>query len=495
MTDVMILAAGLGTRMKSKRAKVLHQLAGLPLVAHVLRAALELAPEAVFTVVGHQAADVEAAVRNESARAEQAGKSGLAGSHEAVRNEAARGEQAGMPALPGALPEALLGLPELTFVLQSDQRGTGHAVIAAREQLAKRQGDLVVLAGDAPLIKGETLKKLVDTHQNQKNDVTMLTVLMDDPTGYGRIIRDEEGRLVGVVEQKDGLREELAVKEVCVSIYCFNIAALIAALDHLTTDNAQGEYYLTDVPKIMQSQAKKVGLLLHSSADEVMGVNTRIELADLERKLRERKLRELMLSGVTIVDPATTYINQDVEVGQDTIIHPQVIIEGASTIGSACTIQSWTRMKNVQIGDNVTIRNSSVIEDSIIRDGATVGPFSRLRAGAEIGESAAIGNFVEVKKSKIGRGTKASHLTYLGDATLGERVNIGAGTVTCNFDGVNKNETVIEDDVKIGSDTMLVAPVRVGHGSMTGAGSVVTEDVPPDSLALGVPAKVKKKLR
>ncbi|HXU38346.1 MAG TPA: bifunctional UDP-N-acetylglucosamine diphosphorylase/glucosamine-1-phosphate N-acetyltransferase GlmU [Blastocatellia bacterium] len=490
MTDVMILAAGLGTRMKSKRAKVLHELAGLPLVAHVLRAAFELAPEAVFTVVGHQAADVEAAVRNEAARGEQAGKSRLAREQDAG-NEAARGEQAGMPALPGVLPGAL---PELLFVLQADQRGTGHAVIAAREQLAKRQGDLVVLAGDAPLIKGETLKKLVDTHQAEKNDVTMLTVLMDDPTGYGRIIRDEEGRLVGVVEQKDGSAEELAVKEVCVSIYCFNIAALIAALDHLTTDNAQGEYYLTDVPKIMQAHGKKVGLLLHSNADEVMGVNTRIELADLERKLRERKLRELMLSGVTIVDPATTYINQDVEVGQDTVIHPQVIIEGASTIGSACIIQSWTRMKNVQIGDNVTIRNSSVIEDSVIKDGATVGPFSRLRAGAEIGEKAAIGNFVEVKKSKIGRGTKASHLTYLGDATLGERVNIGAGTVTCNYDGVNKNETIIEDDVKIGSDTMLVAPVRVGHGSVTGAGSVVTEDVPPDSLAVGVPAKVKKKL-
>lgn len=494
MTDVMILAAGLGTRMKSKRAKVLHQLAGLPLVAHVLRAAFELAPEAVFTVVGHQAADVEAAVCNEAA---SRGMRALSGEHDAGGDQAARWEQAGMSALAGAnrAEDGSTARPDLLFVLQADQRGTGHAVIAAREQLAKRQGELVVLAGDAPLIKGATLIKLVDTHQAEKNDVTMLTVLMDDPTGYGRIIRDAEGRLVRVVEQKDGSEKELAVKEVCVSIYCFNIAALIAALDHLTTDNAQGEYYLTDVPKIMQSHGKKVGLLQHSDAGEVLGVNTRIELADLERKLRERKLRELMLSGVTIIDPATTYINQDVEVGQDTVIHPQVIIEGASRIGSACTIQSWTRMKNVQIGDNVTIRNSSVIEDSIIRDGATVGPFSRLRAGAEIGESAAIGNFVEVKKSKIGRGTKASHLTYLGDATLGERVNIGAGTVTCNYDGVNKNETIIEDDVKIGSDTMLVAPVRVGHGSMTGAGSVVTEDVPPDSLALGVPAKVKKKLR
>jgi bifunctional UDP-N-acetylglucosamine pyrophosphorylase/glucosamine-1-phosphate N-acetyltransferase len=462
MTDVMILAAGLGTRMKSRRAKVLHELAGLPLVAHVLRAAFELAPEAVFTVVGHQAADVETAVRNEASRL--------------IEGDAK-------------------ARPELQFVLQADQRGTGHAVIAAREQLVKRRGQLVVLPGDAPLIKGETLRHLVETHQTEKNDATMLTVRMDDPTGYGRIIRDEGGRFLRSVEQRDASKAELHVKEVGVSIYCFNIAALIAALDHLTTDNAQGEYYLTDVPKIMQAQGRKVGLLRHSDAGEVLGVNTRIELADLERKLRERKLRELMLSGVTIVDPATTYINRDVEVGQDTVIHPQVIVEGVSRIGSACTIQSWTRMKNVQIGDNVTIRNSCVIEDSVIRDGATVGPFARLRAGAEIGEKAGIGNFVEVKKSKIGKGTKASHLTYLGDATLGERVNIGAGTVTCNYDGVRKNETIIEDDVKIGSDTMLVAPVRVGRGSVTGAGSVVTEDVPPDSLVLGVPAKVKKKLR
>ena len=468
MTDVMILAAGLGTRMKSRRAKVLHELAGLPLVAHVVRAAFELAPEAVFTIVGHQAADVEAA----------------------VRNEAARGEQAGMPALPGSTAQ-----PELQFVLQADQRGTGHAVIAAREQLAKRQGELVVLAGDAPLIKGETLKKLVDAHQAEKNDVTMLTVSMTDPTGYGRVIRDSERRFLRVVEQRDGSADELAVQEVGVSIYCFEIGALINALDQLKTNNAQGEYYLTDVPKIMESQGKRVGLLLHSDAEEVMGINTRIELADLERKVRERKLRELMLAGVTVIDPATTYIHQQVEIGQDTVIHPQVIIEGASKIGSGCTIQSWTRMKNVEIGDNVSIRNSCVIEDSIIRDSATIGPFARLRAGAEIGEKAGIGNFVEVKKSRIGRGTKASHLTYLGDATLGERVNIGAGTVTCNYDGVRKNETIIEDDVKIGSDTMLVAPVRIGRGSKTAAGAVVTKDVPPDSLVAGVPAVVKKKLQ
>ncbi|HSB11347.1 MAG TPA: bifunctional UDP-N-acetylglucosamine diphosphorylase/glucosamine-1-phosphate N-acetyltransferase GlmU [Blastocatellia bacterium] len=462
MTDIMILAAGLGTRMKSRRAKVLHELAGLPLISHVLRAALELAPEAVFTVVGHQAEDVEKAVRDAAARL------------------AAHGSKA---------------RPELRFVLQAEQRGTGHAVMAARELLAGRGGHLVVLPGDAPLIEASTLIRLVSVHNAEKNDATMLTARMEDPTGYGRIIRGKNGCLLRCVEQKDASPEELTVKEVGVSIYCFDVGPLLEALDHLTTDNAQGEFYLTDVPAILQARGKRVGLLCHSNSEEVLGVNTRIELAELERRLRDRKLRQLMNSGVTMVDPATTYIQQDVEIGEDTVIHPQVIIEGETRIGAGCTIQSWTRLKNVEIGSGVTVRNSSVIEDSIIRDGATVGPFARLRAGADIGEKAGIGNFVEVKKSKIGRGTKASHLTYLGDATLGDRVNIGAGTVTCNYDGVRKNETVIEDDVKIGSDTMLVAPVRVGRGSVTGAGTVVTKDVPPDSLAVGVPAVVKKKLK
>jgi len=457
----MILAAGLGTRMKSRRAKVLHELGGRPLIAYVLRAAFDLAPEAIHTVVGHQASDVEKAVRDEAGRLIEAGTTAR---------------------------------PDLNFAIKAEQRGTGHAVMVAREYLAPGNS-IVILAGDAPLIKAETLRQLVSLHKSQKNDATLLTVMMEDPTGYGRIIRDGDGQFSRCVEQKDGSPEQLAVKEVGVSIYCFESAALLVALDNLTTDNAQGEYYLTDVPAVMRVQGKKVGLLCHTDSVEVQGVNTRIELADLERKVREVKLRELMLAGVTIVDPATTYIHEDVQIGQDTVLYPQVIIERTSRIGSGCIIQSWTRLKNVKVGDGVLIRNSSVIEDSSVGDGATIGPFARLRAGAEIGEKAGIGNFVEVKKSKIGRGTKASHLTYLGDATLGERVNIGAGTVTCNYDGVRKNETIIEDEVKIGSDTMLVAPVRVGRGSVTGAGTVVTRDIPPDSLAVGVPAKVKKKLK
>ncbi|HWO01580.1 MAG TPA: bifunctional UDP-N-acetylglucosamine diphosphorylase/glucosamine-1-phosphate N-acetyltransferase GlmU [Blastocatellia bacterium] len=462
MTDVLILAAGLGTRMKSRRAKVLHELAGRPLIAHIVKAAATLAPGAIITVVGHQAEAVEEAVRVESARTLENGDSER---------------------------------PELEFALQAEQRGTGHAVMAARDKLNGRRGPLIVIAGDVPMIEGKTLGQLADAHASEQNGVTMLTVRLEDPTGYGRIIRDPEGSFVRCVEQKDASPEELQEREVSVSIYCFDIPALLEALAELTTDNAQGEYYLTDVPRIMQAKGKRVGLVPHHDPEEVSGVNTRIELAELERKLRHRKLRELMLSGVTIIDPATTYIQADVEIGQDSVIHPQVIIEGASRIGTGCTIQSWTRLKDVEVQDEVTIRNSTIIEDSIIRKGATIGPFARLRMKTEIGEKAGIGNFVEVKKSKIGRGTKASHLTYLGDATLGERVNIGAGTVTCNYDGVRKNETIIEDDVKIGSDTMLVAPVRVGHGSLTGAGSVVTTDVPPDTLVAGVPAVVKKKLK
>jgi bifunctional UDP-N-acetylglucosamine pyrophosphorylase/glucosamine-1-phosphate N-acetyltransferase len=462
MTDVMILAAGLGTRMKSGRAKVLHELAGVPLISHVARAAFGLSPGSLFVVVGHQAEDVERAVR--------AGVDYLVG----------RGATAS---------------PDLKFALQAEQRGTGHAVMAAREALSASKGPLVILAGDGPMIKGETLRRLVETHLSERNDATMLTVEMQDPTGYGRIIRGGEGGFLRCVEQKDASPDELAVREVAVSIYCFEVPALLGALDRLTTDNAQGEYYLTDVPGLMMAEGRRVGLFCHADAEEVLGINTRVELADLERKLRERKLRELMLAGVTLVDPATTYIHQDVEIGPDTVICPQVIIEGASRIGSNCSIQSWTRLRNVEVGDGVTIRNSTVIEDSVVRGGATVGPFSRLRMNADIGEQAAIGNFVEVKKSSIGRGTKASHLSYLGDATLGEGVNIGAGTVTCNYDGERKHETIIEDHVKIGSDTMLVAPVRVGRGSVTGAGAVVTKDLPADSLAVGVPAVVKKKLK
>jgi bifunctional UDP-N-acetylglucosamine pyrophosphorylase / glucosamine-1-phosphate N-acetyltransferase len=462
MADVMILAAGLGTRMKSRRAKVLHELAGRPLVAHVVRAAFAVNPQTLVTIVGHQAEAVEKAVRDEAVQ---------------------------------LVTHGAEAKPELLFALQTEQRGTGHAVMAARELLKGKSNPLIITAGDVPMMQGEMLQRLVEKHHTEENDATVLTVRLDDPFGYGRIIRDAQGKYIRCVEQKDGTPEELAIKEVNVSIYCFNPQALLGALEHLNNDNAQNEFYLTDVPQILMNQGKRLGLFCYENPDEVRGINTRVELADLERDLREKKLRELMLAGVTLIDPATTYIHADVEIGQDTIIHPQVIIEGRSRIGAGCTIQSWTRLKDVQIGDEVTIKNSCVIEDCTLHNYVSVGPFARLRMNAEFEEKSVIGNFVEVKKSKIGKGTKAQHLSYLGDATLGERVNIGAGTITCNYDGVRKHETHIEDDVKIGSDTMLIAPVRVGRGSVTGAGSVITKEVPPDSLAIGVPAVVKKKLR
>jgi bifunctional UDP-N-acetylglucosamine pyrophosphorylase/glucosamine-1-phosphate N-acetyltransferase len=456
MADLMILAAGLGTRMKSNLAKVLHQLGGRPLISYAINAALGIAPEVIYVIVGHQAEEVERAAREQLERA----------------------------------------ATEIIFVRQAEQLGTGHAVMAARDLLRDRPNSpLIVMAGDSPLLRSQTLERLLEAHIAARNDATLLTAIAEDPTGYGRIVRAPDGKLLRIVEQRDASREELAIREINAGVYCFQVPALLEALDQLKPNNAQQEYYLTDVPQLMLARGKKVGTLSDADPEEVLGVNTRLDLAELERRLNQRKLRELMLAGVTIVDPNSTYIGQDVHIGQDTIIFPQVIIEGRSRIGNNCTIQSWTRLKDVEIGDHVLIKNSCVIEDSRISSRASIGPFARLRMDTEIGQEATIGNFVEVKKSKIGRQSKAQHLAYLGDATLGERVNIGAGTVTCNYDGARKHETIIEDDVKIGSDTMLVAPVRVGRGSVTGAGAVVIDDIPPDSLAVGVPAKIKKKLK
>jgi bifunctional UDP-N-acetylglucosamine pyrophosphorylase/glucosamine-1-phosphate N-acetyltransferase len=461
MADVMVLAAGLGTRMNSERAKVLHELAGRPLISYSVRSALSVKPDRLFVVVGHQAAEVEAAVRREADSA--------------------------------ATPATIA--PELVFVHQVQQRGTGHAVLAARDYLAGMDGTLVVIAGDGPLIKPETLLRLLEAHSSEKNDATLMTVVMNDPTGYGRVLTDVAGSFIRIVEQKDATPDQLRIREVCVSMYCFGTRPLAAALDRLNTDNAQGEYYLTDVPEIIKAQGGRVGMVQHGDPEELAGINNRVELAELERKVRQDILNQLMLDGVTIIDPATTYIDRDVSIGQDTIIHPQVIIRGSSSIGKGCTIHSWTSLRDVKIGEGVTIKPSCVIEDTTVADSASIGPFARLRMQAVVGEGVVIGNFVEVKKSSLGAGTKAQHLTYLGDATIGSNVNIGAGTITCNYDGVRKHQTTIEDNVKIGSDTMLVAPVRVGRGSVTGAGAVVTEDIPPDSLAVGVPAKVKKKLK
>ncbi|HEY0100355.1 MAG TPA: bifunctional UDP-N-acetylglucosamine diphosphorylase/glucosamine-1-phosphate N-acetyltransferase GlmU [Pyrinomonadaceae bacterium] len=457
--DVLILAAGLGTRMHSRTAKVLHRLGGRPLISHVCHTAAALVKEGrpLHIVVGHQAEEVKTAVAAE------------------------------------------LGASGANFIMQTEQRGTGHAVMTARDAFADANSTLLVLSGDVPLINHETLGALIHqhrTHRGRGAACTLLTVKLEDPTGYGRIVRDSDGRFERIVEQKDATPEERQIKEINAGIYCFETRGLFGALARVQPANAQGEYYLTDAPGILRADGADVSIFTHTDAREVSGINTRVELAEFERLLRLRTLRRLMLdSGVTIIDPAHTYVSPEAQIGHDTIIYPGVHIEGRTHIGAACEIRSGTRISNSRIGSGVHIKDHTVIVDSDVADNCSVGPFAHLRMGAQLEEQSAVGNFVELKKSRLGRRAKAMHLTYLGDATIGDRTNIGAGTVTCNYDGVNKHPTVIEQDVKIGSDTMLVAPVTVGARSVTGAGSVVTRDVPPDTLVAGVPATVKKDLR
>src|SRR5215218_23437 len=445
--DILILAAGLGTRMRSSTAKVLHKLGGRPLIAHVCRTASALVKgeRPVYVVVGHQAEEVKEAVRAE------------------------------------------LGEGGAVFVTQTEQRGTGDAVFAAREVLGGANSTLLVLSGDVPLVRAETLGSLVHqhrTHRGRGAACTLMAVRLEDPTGYGRVVRDAEGRFERIVEQKDAGPDERQIGEINAGIYCFETRLLFPALERVKPENAQGEFYLTDVPAILRADGEDVSVYAHADAREVSGINTRVELAEFERILRLRTLRSLMLnSGVTVIDPQHTYVSPDAQIGRDTTLHPNVHVEGRTVIGQGCEIGQGSRIADARVGNAVTVKDHCVIIDSEVADHCTVGPFAHLRMNARMEEGAHVGNFVEMKKSRLGAKSKANHHTYL-----------GAGTITCNYDGKNKHPTVIEHDVKIGSDTMLVAPVRVGARSVTGAGSVVTEDVPPDTLVAGVPAKVKKKL-
>jgi bifunctional UDP-N-acetylglucosamine pyrophosphorylase/glucosamine-1-phosphate N-acetyltransferase len=452
--DVLILAAGLGTRMKSGKAKVLHELDGRPLIEHVCRTALQLQPQKIYVVVGHQAAEVEQAVRK------------------------------------------VVSEEPVEFVLQAQQRGTGDAVMAARNLLAEARSTLMVLTGDVPLIRPQTLKEFLEHHRSTGAAASLLSTRLENPTGYGRVTRDENGDFAAIIEQKDATPEQKETKEINAGFYCFNTGKLFNALARVEPHNAQGEYYLTDVPGILHRDGEKVSIYFHRDARELSGINTRAELAEFENLLRRQTIRRLMIeSGVTFIDPSRAYVSSQAEVGRDCTIYPDVTIEGRTTIGENCIVRGGTRIANSSIGNDVMIKDHCVIIDSQIGANCSIGPFAHLRMNATIEEKAAVGNFVEVKKSKLGKGSKSMHLTYLGDATIGENTNIGAGTITCNYDGRQKHQTVIEDNVKIGSDTMLVAPVTIGSGSITGAGSVVTKDVPADSLVAGVPAVVKKKLK
>ncbi|MCA1608396.1 MAG: bifunctional UDP-N-acetylglucosamine diphosphorylase/glucosamine-1-phosphate N-acetyltransferase GlmU, partial [Acidobacteria bacterium] len=328
------------------------------------------------------------------------------------------------------------------------------------------------------------------SHRGRGAAGTILTVKLGDPTGYGRIIRDREGLFEKIVEQKDASETELQIKEINAGIYCFETGKLFDALARVKNDNAQQEYYLTDVPGLLRDEGEDIAIYNHHDAFEIEGVNNRLQLADLERLLRRRTVSRLMLDyGVTFIDPKSAYISEQASIGRDTVIHPNVTIEGNTAIGDGCEIRAGSRIANSTIGRSVRILDNCMIVDSEIRDSVVVGPMAHLRGGAIIEQNAKIGNFVEVKKSRVGRGSKASHLTYLGDATIGENTNIGAGTITCNYDGVRKNETHIGSNVNIGSDTMLVAPVKVGDGASTGAGSVVTKDVESNAIVVGVPAR------
>ncbi len=449
--DVLVLAAGLGTRMRSNLAKVLHRLDGRPLINHVCRTASALAPRMTYIVIGHQGEEVKAAVLSES-------------DESTVR-----------------------------FVIQERQLGTGDAVNAARGFLADTDSTLLVLSGDVPMIRAETIAALVQLHRGHRGRgaaCTVLTVRLKDPNGYGRVVRDENGIFERIVEQKDASDEQKLIDEINSGIYCFDTRKLFAALANVQNDNAQGEYYLTDVPQIMRDAGEDIAIYQHNDRHEIEGVNDRSQLADMERQTRRRTVSKLLLdSGVTFIDPKSVYISSAAAIGRDTIIYPNVTIEGETVIGDGCTLRPGVRIVSSRVGNGVDVLDNCLIIDSELGNGCVVGPMAHLRGKAVMEDGSKVGNFVELKKTRLGRGSKASHLTYLGDATIGEKTNIGAGTITCNYDGKNKHQTRIGSGVKIGSDTMLVAPVTVGDGAVTGAGSVVTKDVEANKLVVGAPAR------
>ena len=444
---IAIMAAGKGTRLKSKHPKVLHEVGGKPLLAHVISAAQKVVPAPdIFVIIGHEAERVRAAVAGAG----------------------------------------------VNFVVQAEQRGTGHALMVAREALAGYD-QIIVLYGDAPLITAETIRKLGSFHMLQKAAMTVLSADLDDPYGYGRVIRKGRGSEVqAIVEEKSATARQKKIREINSGFYAFGAPALYEHIDRLSTANPHGEYYLTDMAAIFNRARKKVVAIKTPDAGEILGSNTRGEMMMLDARLRLAKCRELLEQGVTIFYPHTCVIDSDVEVGADTVIEPFVQLLGHTKIGADCRIRSYSVIGNSVVGDRVTVKPGTIMEDSRVAAGAVLGPYTHMRPGSEIGEGAHLGNFVETKKIKLGKGSKANHLTYLGDAEIGAGVNIGAGTITCNYDGFHKHKTVIDDGVFIGSDSTLVAPVRVGKGAYVGAASCITDDVPQDSLAIGRARQVVK---
>ena len=443
----VILAAGLGTRMKSRQAKVLHEAGGDTILNHVIRAALGLTePEHIVVVVGHQAEKVQQSVR----------------------------------------------VPGIRFAQQSEQKGTGHAARCARTAMDSEEGLLLILNGDGPLLRAETVQKLVKTAQAHGAGGALITTHLDDPTGYGRILRDKNGNIAAIVEQKCCTPEQLVIREVNPGAYCFSAPQFWKYIGELTPSGPAQEFYLTDMAEILARHGYPVKPLPVEDNTELLGINTRVELATADRILRTRKTTSLMLDGVTIEYPETVTIDVDVQIAPDSVIEANVQLRGTTIIGSRCRIGTGSVLRNCTLADDVTILPYVVADNSLIGVGACVGPFSRMRMGAEAGEHTHIGNFVELKKTKLGAGSKANHLAYLGDATIGSDVNVGAGTITCNYDGHKKNPTIMGDGAFIGSNSTLVAPLTIGEGAYIAAGSTITKDVEADALALGRAHQVDK---
>jgi bifunctional UDP-N-acetylglucosamine pyrophosphorylase/glucosamine-1-phosphate N-acetyltransferase len=441
----IVLAAGKGTRMKSDLVKVLHPLLGVPMLSYPVELSLnDIKAEKTILVVGYQADKIKEKFKD----------------------------------------------PRIHFVLQEEQLGTGHAVLQALPLLQSFNGTVLILCGDVPLVKMETLRSFIDTFWRNESNLSVLTAVVENPSGYGRIIRGPTGWLERIVEEKDSSEDEKLIREINTGIFCIKAPFLIDGLKEIGQENAQGEYYLTDLVEIGRKRGMRCSAHMVADPTEVMGINTRADLAVASEVLRQEKVMDLMLSGVTIIDPKTAYVDKTVEIGKDTIVHPNCVLQGKTKIGERCVIESNARIIDSLIGDEVLVRTNSVITESKIDDGASIGPFAHLRPLTEIKTKAKIGNFVEVKKSVIGRGTKANHLTYIGDSLVGEEVNIGAGTIVCNYDGFEKHQTIIGDRVFVGSNVELVAPVKVGSKASIGAGSTITKNVPEGALAI---SRVKQK--
>ncbi|MGL4606069.1 MAG: bifunctional UDP-N-acetylglucosamine diphosphorylase/glucosamine-1-phosphate N-acetyltransferase GlmU [Eubacteriaceae bacterium] len=440
---VLILAAGQGTRMKSEIPKVLHKVCGKSLLDYVIDASKGAGVEKIGTIIGYKSDLVKETLED-----------------------------------------------QIEIIIQEEQLGTGHAVMTALPFFEEFSGNLLILVGDAPLVRKETIEGLIKTHEEKGFSATVLSAEISDPTGYGRMVKGKNGELIRIVEDRDTSRDEKEIKEINSGMYCFDAQDLKKALKMITTNNSQGEYYLTDVIEILREMGKTTGTYV-TEAEDIMAINSKVQLAEISETMQKRINTKLMEEGVILRDPKTAYISSGVQIGRDTIIYPNVILEGETKIGTNSTIGGNSRLENAKVGDNVTIQNSTII-DSVIGDETTIGPYAYLRPGNLVGKKCKVGDFVEMKNSTMADGAKASHLTYIGDGDVGENVNLGCGTVFVNYDGKKKHRTIVEKDAFIGCNTNLIAPVTVKEGAYIAAGSTITDDVPEESLAIARARQVNK---